>query len=146
MFVCSHCFLSCCWAPLEKSLASFSWHPFFTYLYTLMRSPLSLVFSRLNSSSALSLSSYGMFLCRICLRGSLLDRQIGGHIDVYHKRSQKKSSCGQYQKMCLLHCVAHWHLVPLIEFQLATMKQKINNSKMVHQPFELWCRAEKYVA
>ena len=42
---------------IEKSLASPFLHPPFRYLYTLMRSPLSLLFSKLTSSSSLSFSS-----------------------------------------------------------------------------------------
>lgn len=41
----------------EKSLASFSLHSPFRYLWTLMMSPLSLLFSRLNSANSLSPSS-----------------------------------------------------------------------------------------
>ena len=42
----------------EKNLAPSSQHPPLRYLYTLMRSPLGLLFSRLNRPSSLSLSSY----------------------------------------------------------------------------------------
>lgn len=41
----------------EKSLAPLSWHPLMRYLYGLMRSPLRLLFSRLNRPSSSRLSS-----------------------------------------------------------------------------------------
>ena len=60
---------------IEKSLAPSSWHPPLRYLKAFIRSPLSLLFCRLNKPSSLSLSSqercFGPLIIFVALRWTL---------------------------------------------------------------------------
>lgn len=61
------------WAPVRRAWFRFLYSPHIRYLYTLMSSPLRLPFSRLNSPTFLSLSSYEILQSLNHLSGRLLD-------------------------------------------------------------------------
>lgn len=68
--VCAHHLLSFLWATTAKSLGEF-FTSHMRYLYTLVRVPSNLLFSKLNGHSSLSLSSYNR--CSSHLSAPLLD-------------------------------------------------------------------------